>query len=127
MGQFVTEARNQLAQIELSFWSQIAAVQGRRHISFSFAQDVIVVFGLLQFEVQVKPHALGVVKEDLPLVQPRAVVMHFIFRRDKRPRLFLDQFVCRWRRGIKSRRRKWERFHRGCPPGLIIFRFGHGR
>lgn len=74
----VTEARDQLAQIDLPFGAQGTAVESFRHGGGQALATLpsIVDFRFLELEVQVQPEALGVGKHDFPLVElggaPRA-------------------------------------------------------
>src|SRR5262249_12006896 len=85
--QAVCETRHQLAEIEFAFDAKVSSIQGHGNMGARGvpAEPVIVVLGLLQLEMQVQTLPLRVIKDDLPLIELRAVIVELIVPLGKWP------------------------------------------
>ena len=118
-GEMMTEASHELAAIQLSLRPEIATVErgGNTALAGSVmtAANLVVVLGLLQFEVQKHPLPLGVIKDNFPLVELGAVVIELVVPLDEGPD------VVAIAPGIVGK----EREHIAAFPGEVIDRADH--
>lgn len=86
-GEQITKARDEFAAVEFAFGAEITLIERGGNVSeFRFMiAAVIVVFLLLHFEVSIKAAGLGVIENDLPLIEFGAVVMERVVAADERP------------------------------------------
>src|SRR5687767_3835450 len=83
----IAEARDHFAEIKFSFAAESPAIEsGGDGLSFAFGTEAgIVHFGFLELEMEIESALLGVIENDLPLVELGDVVVQFLFARDEGP------------------------------------------
>ena len=87
-GQQVAEAGHELAAVEPPLDAERRRRPGASGIgppASPVAEAVVVVLGLLHLEVEEEAQRLGVVQDDLPLVELRAVVVELVVAGDEGP------------------------------------------
>ena len=84
----MTKPSDQLATVELSLHTKIAAVEGFGDIpAVLSAFVVIIILCLLHLEVQVHAPLAAVLKDNTPLIQFAAIVMQFVITVDEWPNI----------------------------------------